>query len=295
MGKEELLQVIVEVELILIMLFLLWRREAGDEKRIRRYLEEELFMFPSQQLILQLLYSSSISFIKMNVFVLLMEMMFIVMELILLLPFMIVLSDVTCTPSSSSFICYLNSEGEFIGDFYSCGITEESGYSSLSHRHLTPMNVDGRTEEEGMNESNESVGRGGGIFISIHSFSFSSFLLHVLFEKLIFSMNEATIGRDLFIVYYSLEEQIDETVFVSSCISAPFFNKENAISGREEIVGIKGEDEELMEFIIQFNSLIALFLLIRISNYFSLLFFLISFLLMKIEALLRKERILKKE
>jgi hypothetical protein len=137
------------------------------------------------------------------------------MELILLLPFMIVLSDVTCTPSSSSFIDYVNSEGEFMGDFYSCGITEESGYSSLSHRHLTPMNVDGRKEEEGMNESNESVGRGGGIFISIHSSSFSSFPLHVLFEKLIFSMNEATIGRDIFIVYYSLEEQINETVFLS--------------------------------------------------------------------------------
>jgi hypothetical protein len=104
-----------------------------------------------------------------------------------------------------------------------------------------------------MNESNVSVGRGGGIFISTDPSSSSSFPLHLLFEKLTFSMNEATIGRDIFIVCYSIEEQINETLFLYSDIMSASFNRENAMYGREEREGNKGEDEDLMEFIIQFQ------------------------------------------
>jgi hypothetical protein len=117
----------------------------------------------------------------------------------------------------------------------------------------TPLpSSDRKKKEKRKNEVNENLGRGGGIYLETDTSS--SFPLHLLFQELILSVNEATIGRDLYMVCYSIEEQINETLFVSSDITSDSFNRVNSIYGREEKEGKKGEDEDLMKFMIPFES-----------------------------------------
>jgi hypothetical protein len=56
-------------------------------------------------------------------------------------------------------------------------------------------------------EENDAIGRGGGIYLSSPTDHESTLPLGFLFEKFKFITNNATIGRDNFIVCFNLEKQ----------------------------------------------------------------------------------------